>query len=96
MPTIYCNHANPSLSFHDVRIYLGEVMPKQLNVVVSEKLTQPESTIEPRICVVVSPEFAKALGHTLLGAVEKYENVFGPLRPPVTQEQVAEKINPKT
>ncbi|HVS87695.1 MAG TPA: DUF3467 domain-containing protein [Candidatus Acidoferrum sp.] len=92
VPTLYCNHASPSISFNDLRIYFAEVAPKELAAVQSTTAKRAEPTVTPRICVVVSPEFAKALAQSILTAVDKYENLFGPLRPSPTQEQMDEKL----
>jgi hypothetical protein len=93
VPTVYCNHASPSISFHDLRIYFGEVAPRELPALQTTGATRAEPRITPRLCVVVSPEFAKALGQAILTAVEKYENVFGPLRISPTEDQLNEKMS---
>jgi Protein of unknown function (DUF3467) len=88
VPTMYSNHVNPSLSFNDIRLYFSEVVPKELSAVTGPAPTRSVSSVEPRLCVVISPEFAKALAQTLLGAVDKYESLFGPLRPQPSQENI--------
>src|SRR5580698_1334704 len=89
VPTVYCNHVSPSISFNDIRIYLAEVTPKQLDALISDRATATEPMIEPRLCVVVAPEFAKAFSEVLMKAVTKYESIFGPLRHAPSQEQVS-------
>ena len=79
VPTLYSNHASPSISFNDIRIYFAEVFPKELSVGTSPAATRIEPTVEPRLCVVVTPEFAKSLVEALSKAVEKYEAIFGPM-----------------
>src|ERR1700674_2078652 len=86
IPTIYCNHANPSVSFNDIRVYLSEVVPEELMALVAEKPSAVKPHVETRVCIVCSPEFAKGLGESILKAVEKYEEIFGPLRPKPKQE----------
>jgi hypothetical protein len=93
IPTLYINHASPSLSYNDIRIYLGEVGPKQMAAVVTSQAKRTEASITPRVCVIVSPEFAKALGESLQAAVQKYESVFGPLRSAPSQEEVNQKLS---
>jgi hypothetical protein len=92
VPTLYANHASTSLSFNDIRIYFNEVGPKQLETSQASTIRQREATITPRLCIVVSPEFAKSLAENTLIAVEKYEHIFGPLRVAPTGEQFLEKI----
>ena len=95
VPTLYSNHASPSISFNDIRIYFGEIFPKYLNAETLPAVTRIEPTIVPRLCVVVTPEFAKSLVDALSKAVEKYEEVFGPTRPQPSQEHVNLKLLPK-
>jgi uncharacterized protein DUF3467 len=92
VPTVYCNHASPSISFNDLRIYFAEVAPKELAALQTTTAKRAAPTVTPRLCVVVSPEFAKALAQSILTAVEKFENLFGPLRTPPTQEQMDQKL----
>jgi hypothetical protein len=96
VPSVYCNHASPSLSFNDIRVYLSEVVPNQLDVVTPTDPTTAEPVVEPRVCLVVSPEFAKGLGQALMTAAEKYEQLFGPLRIPPTQEELNLRLLPPT
>ena len=92
IPMVYCNSASPSLSFNDIRVYLSEILPREMSATSSEKAQAVESVIEPRLCVVFSPEFAKSYAAALTLSVEKYENVFGPLRTTPTASQVKEKL----
>jgi hypothetical protein len=81
IPTLYANLASLSMSNNDVRIYLMEVSPKEVNVVPSA--TGPratEATVQPKLCVVVTPEFAKALRDSLTSTITNYEQSFGQLR----------------
>jgi hypothetical protein len=96
VPTLYCNHASPAISFHDIRVYLSEVFPKEMAaLVLQDKTSSVAPEIEPRLCLVLAPEFAKMLGQALLSSVEKYENVFGPLRPIPNEAAVYEKLRHK-
>jgi hypothetical protein len=91
VPTIYCNQANVSLSYNDVRLYIGEVSPKELVVTQGGKeFAQKEPLYEPRCCLVVSPEFARSLAKAITAATEKYEGLFGPLRPEPTPAKAAD------
>jgi hypothetical protein len=94
IPTVYCNHSAPSMSPNDIRVYLGEVVPQQMKVKVTvDKPKSIDPAIEPRICIVMSPEFAKIFAQNLLTTVDKFEKLFGPLRPPMTDAAVEQKIN---
>src|SRR5262249_7888547 len=92
VPTLYVNHASPSISFSDIRVYLGEVSPKELAAVQSTGPTKAEPRVTPRLCVVVAPEFAKALADSILVAVQKYETLFAPLRKQPTQDEFEAKL----
>jgi hypothetical protein len=92
VPTVYCNHANPSVSFNDIRVYLSEVIPEELTALVPDKPSPIKPHVESRICVVCSPEFAKAMAESLLKAVGKYEELFGQLRPSPNQEELNKKL----
>jgi hypothetical protein len=94
VPSVYCNHASPSISFNDIRVYLSEVVPNQLDVVTPPNPTTAEPVVEPRICLVLAPEFAKALSQALMTATEKYEVLFGPLRTPPSQEELNSRLLP--
>jgi Protein of unknown function (DUF3467) len=76
----YANVAGITISFHDVRIYLGEVAPSSVDFGVTQ-LKNPPPTFNVVGCVVASPEFARNLRDALTTSIEKYESVFGPLRP---------------
>jgi hypothetical protein len=95
VPTLYCNHANPSVSFNDIRVYLSEVTPRKIAALVPAKPVSLPPEVNPRLCVVFSPEFAKGLAESLLKAVEKYEELFGPLRPQPDQAELTKKLSPQ-
>jgi uncharacterized protein DUF3467 len=93
VPTVYCNLANVTISFSDLRLYLAEVGPKTIAVtsdLVGTKAadTKSEAVISPKLSVVFTPEFAKSVGDALLKSVAKYEEIFGPLRASKTPQQV--------
>ncbi len=92
IPVLYANQANPSISFNDIRIYFSDVSPKEVSVATPKEVGRIAPTVDPKLCVVISPEFAKSLGETLIKTIEKYEHVFGPLRPQPTQQQLNEKL----
>jgi hypothetical protein len=97
VPTLYCNVANVTVSFSDLRLYLSEVSPKRVLVNPESSSTgalntKAEALVAPKLSVVLNPEFAKSVGNAILAAVAKYESVFGPLRPEKTAAQVAAAI----
>src|SRR3990170_4567625 len=82
IPSVYCNHAITSLSYSEVRVYLSEISPNELVVnPTGTELVQKKPNVDVRFSLVLSPEFARSLANALLSIVEKYESVFGPLRP---------------
>lgn len=81
-PVTYANSASVTTSFHDVRVYFSDVFPKEL---VTDQHLGPlkvkESLFSPRICIAMSPEFAKAVRDALDRTLSQYEAQFGALRP---------------
>jgi len=77
-PIAYVNHANVTVSFNDFRIYLSEASPRSITPGTSEM--PAEALITPRISLVMSPEFGKALYEALKTSVDRYEVQFGQLR----------------
>ena len=99
--TLYCNIANVSISFSDLRLYLGEVTPKKIVVnpdaggVNALTNTKIEALVSPKLSVVFTPEFAKSVAKAILTAVVRYETIFGPLRENKTQEQISAALESK-
>jgi hypothetical protein len=85
-PVVYTNLASLSASYTELRIYFAEIQPKTVVTValpaVGPTAIRPdEANIAPRICMVLTPEFAKSLLDALSGTIALYEKQFGPLRP---------------
>ena len=96
VPTIYCNIANVTVSFSDLRLYLAEASSKRIVVNPDPTaLVMAETLVSPKLSVAMSPEFAKSMADAILQAVAKYEEVFGKLRPAKTLEQVTVAMQPK-
>lgn len=99
IPTIYCNIASLSAGFHEVRIYFAESSPKEVATepIIPRIIT--EAMITPRVCVVLTPEFARNVRDALTEAITKYETQFGQLRPnpprPVQEPATAAPVKPK-
>lgn len=96
VPTLYCNHAAVSLSHTDVRLYLGEISPREMAINPTGS-TPSERTprLDAKICLAMSPEFAQLLLTALSSSVERYQSVFGPLRPPLTPDQLKQATEKK-
>jgi hypothetical protein len=91
VPTVYCNQANVSLSFNDVRVYVAEVAPTEITVgPLTKDLVQKEPMYHPRVCLVFSPEFARSFAKAVMVGTERYEAMFGPLRPEPSAAQLGE------
>jgi hypothetical protein len=93
IPSVYCNHANISVSYSDLRVYLGELSPSELliNPTGSEYGQQPPH-FEPRFSLVLTPEFARQLAKALTAGAAQYESIFGPLRPEISQAQLDQSL----
>lgn len=87
--SVYSNHALVSLSYNDVRVYLGELSPSEL-ILQPTQANYAEITprYDPKFCLVLSPEFARQLANAISSSVDKYESVFGNLRTEPNQEQI--------
>jgi hypothetical protein len=96
VPTVYCNQANFSLSFNDVRIYVSELSAGEIVINPSgDSVTQRPARIDPKFCLVMSPEFARSFGNAITKAVEQYESIFGPLRAEISKEQLQKATEKK-
>jgi hypothetical protein len=71
MPVMYFNHARVASSNFDLRIFLG-----LMNITAKN-----QTSITEQLCVVVSAEFAKMFFETLRTSLERYEALFGKIRP---------------
>jgi uncharacterized protein DUF3467 len=80
-PVAYANVASLAASFADIRIFFAESFPKEL---VTDPGSGPyrvkENAVAPRICVAMSPEFARSVRDALSAAISQYETQFGALR----------------
>jgi|ERR1700693_76515 len=88
LPSIYANSARVLLSYNDVKIYFSETSPEpgtQMLLTPGEISTNPNAMAIERICMILSPEFARSLYEVLGTSVEKYEEKFGKLRPKPVQ-----------
>jgi Protein of unknown function (DUF3467) len=89
LTTIYANIAGVTISFHDMRIYLAEALPAKVDFGVTLPALKPQQAlVNPIACVIVNPEFARSLRDALTLSIEKYEGLFGPLRPNPAQPQI--------
>jgi uncharacterized protein DUF3467 len=82
-PSLYSNHASVSMSAIDIRIFLSEVAPKEMNLEPQDSMRSAEPLVQPRVCLVMSPEFARTIMDSLATLIPQYEARFGPLRPAV-------------
>ena len=81
-PIVYSNLASLTANYNDLRIYFADAQPRTVATVGTPMPAAiAEANIAPRICVVVTPEFAKSLLDALAGTIALYEKQFGPLRP---------------
>jgi hypothetical protein len=84
IPNIYANVASVASAYHEVRIYFCEAHPKEIatQAIPGAPLTTTgEATVAPRVCLVLSPGFARNLRDSLNITLETYQEKHGPLRP---------------
>lgn len=81
-PIAYANLASLTANYNDLRIYFADAQPKTVATAGTPvPAAISETNIAPRICMVMTPEFAKSLLDALAGTIALYEKQFGPLRP---------------
>lgn len=78
LTTLYVNQAQFTMSYHELRIYFSEVFPKKITFGVADVPT--ENIAMPKVSIVMTPEFGKALLGALKNSVDKYENMYDRLR----------------
>lgn len=84
LPTFYANNGRVALGFHDIRLYFIEARPVPAKTTGAEDA--PANIIE-LCCVIMSPEYVKALAEGLTKAVATYEEKYGKLRPRPPDEE---------
>ena len=81
-PVLYANLASLTANYNDIRVYFADIQAKTVATVgATSTPIATEPSIAPRICMVMTPEFAKSLVDALSGTLALYEKQFGPLRP---------------
>lgn len=73
LPTIYINSTQLAMGPLEVRLYLMETSP--------DPETEDGIVATDKLCLILSPEFCRSLGHNLVRAMDNYEENFGKLRP---------------
>ena len=86
MPSLYINNAGLAVSSVDVRLFVGDQLPNPDGSGV---------TATQRLCLIMTPEYAKAVAENLLRAMESFETQFGKVRD-VTARKQADQETPKT
>jgi hypothetical protein len=85
VPNVYANNARVSLTYNDVKVYFADAIAhepgQQLLLGQGETQESTNALIMERVCLILSPEFARSLHEVLGTAVETYEQKFGKLRP---------------
>ncbi|MFZ0416188.1 MAG: DUF3467 domain-containing protein [Candidatus Acidiferrales bacterium] len=84
LPSVYTNNARVQISYNDVKIYFSEATSEpgtQMLLVPGETTQGPATMAVERVCMILSPEFARSLQMVLASTIEKYEATFGKLRP---------------
>ncbi|HEV3279396.1 MAG TPA: DUF3467 domain-containing protein [Terriglobia bacterium] len=85
LPNVYINSANVALGGLEMRLYLAETTPTEDG----EGLI-----VTDRVCVVMTPEFAKFMSASLLESMNKFEARFGPLRNVLDADNVRHTLAP--
>jgi hypothetical protein len=93
VPTFYANTAGITVSLHDMRLYLAEGTPVKVDFGANQNAEMKAQQVLFSLvaCVIINPEFARNLRDTLDIAIQKYEKLFGPLRPNPTPPVELEK-----
>ena len=78
IPSVYCNQAAISMSFNDIRIFLVEAIPANVNLGQgSRKMKRRETLIKPSVSLIVSPEFARNLAESISGHLKSMPKYLG-------------------
>jgi hypothetical protein len=85
VPNVYANNARVSVTYNDVKVYFADALAlepgQQLLLSQGEAQSNSAALLMERVCLILSPEFARSLQEVLGTAVEMYEQKFGKLRP---------------
>lgn len=92
-PVVYANLASVTASYNDLRLYFADQSAKTIATtpISGGGPVVSEAVIAPRICLVLTPEFAKSVLAALSGTLEQYEKAFGALRPTPQQAPISGK-----
>lgn len=71
IPSIYINAIQVAMGSLELRLYLSETTPS---------LDGQSVEVTQKVCIVLTPEFAKALGQRLVENMAQFEQQFGKLR----------------
>ncbi|HYW39666.1 MAG TPA: hypothetical protein VE957_16265 [Terriglobales bacterium] len=77
--TVYANQIRLALSFTDVKLFFGELIPSGPPTAVGEMIPAQIQAVD-RVCITLSPEIVPALIDGLTKGIETYQAQFGPLR----------------
>ncbi len=83
--TMYANNSRVAMSFWDIRLYFMEALPE--TPASTARAGEGGANLVERLCVIMTPEYVKALAEGLTQAVKDYEESFGKLRLKPTEEQ---------
>jgi hypothetical protein len=81
MPAMYISNVGLALGAMDIRLFVGDVLPN------------PDGrgvTATQRLCLIMAPEFTKALAENLLRAMGTFESRFGKLRDVSVKQPIKE------
>jgi hypothetical protein len=83
-PIVYANLASVTANYNDLRLYFADQFAKTVattQLPAGGPSVVSEAVIAPRICLVLTPEFAKSVLAALSTTIAQYEKAFGALRP---------------
>ena len=71
MGTIYVSAAQMAVGSIDVRLFLGDMMPTE---------DGKGLAVTQRLCVIMSPEYARVVANSIIEGLKNYEAQFGKIR----------------
>ena len=85
LQTFYANNSRIAMSYWDIRLYFLEALPETAASLAATGETGAK--LVERFCVVMTPEYVRALAEGLTQAVKDYEETYTKLRPKPSEQQ---------
>lgn len=91
IPVLYSNSMRLGLTFTDIKLFFGEIVPPPPpdNLTIGQTVPMGAGKHVNRVCIILSPDILPALADGLSRAAQAYQAQYGPLRKVPQIPQVA-------